>query len=143
MKYQNQVSNFKKSNWEDLYLLFKLNLICFPGSLKKTLPSHLDLNKIVSPVGQYIRSNPAPPIMRQIRPKTTKHFDDDLAAFERKEELLRTPPESEKKKRLFKPLPMAEYKSSRVALEQRVTSPREPMKALPKFGITPSVEAKV
>ena len=82
--------------------------------------------------------------MRQIRPKTTKHFDDDLAAFEREEELLRTSPESEKKKRLFKPLPMAEYKSSRVALEQRVTSPSSgPMKALPKFGMTPSVEAKV
>ena len=95
-------------------------------------------------MGAYIRSNPAPPIMRQIRPKATKHFDDDLAAFEREEELLRTP-ESEKKKRMFKPLPIANYESSKVATLERVTSPNhQKMKALPKvFGITPSVEAKV
>ena len=81
--------------------------------------------------------------MRQIRPKATRHFDDDLAAFEREEELLRTP-ESEKKKRMFKPLPMAKYQTSKVALEQQVTSPNRALKALPKvFGIEPSVEAKV
>ena len=112
-------------------------------SLKKTLPSNVDLNKIVSPVAQYIRSNPAPPIMRQIRPKVTRHFDDDLAAFEREEELLRTP-ESEKKKRLFRPLPAAEYQTSQVALQQQVTSPNQHLKALPKvFGVHPTVEAKV
>ena len=121
-----------------------IDFFSFVGSLKKTIPSHVDLNKIISPVGAYIRSNPAPPIMRQIRPKATKHFDDDLAAFEREEELLRTP-ESEKKKRMFKPLPMANYEASKVATLERVTSPNhQKLKALPKvFGITPSVEAKV
>lgn len=100
-------------------------------------------DKIISPVGQYIRSHPVPPIVRQIRPKTTKHFDDDLAAFERDELRCQTP--TEEKKRMFKPLPMAEYKSSKVALEQRVQNDKEnDMKALPKvFGITPTVEAKV
>lgn len=81
--------------------------------------------------------------MRQIRPKVTRHFDDDLAAFEREEELLRTP-ESEKKKRLFRPLPAAEYQTSQVALQQQVTSPNQHLKALPKvFGVHPTVEAKV
>ena len=91
---------------------------------KARLASAVDLNKIVSPVGQYIRSNPVPPIVRQIRPKVTKHFDDDLAAFERDEELCRSTPPSKnsdlsEKKRMFKPLPVAEYKSSKVALEQK------------------------
>jgi len=118
-----------------------------PKSLKKTLPSNVDLTKIVSPVAQYIRSNQTP-IMRQIRPKMTRHFDEDLAAFEREEELLRTPPGpencSEKKKRLFRPLPAAEYQTSQVALQQQVTSPNQHLKALPKvFGVQPTVEAKV
>ena len=86
--------------------------------------------------------------MRQIRPKMTRHFDEDLAAFEREEELLRTPPGpencSEKKKRLFRPLPAAEYQTSQVALQQQVTSPNQHLKALPKvFGVQPTVEAKV
>ena len=115
---------------------------------KARLASAVDLNKIVSPVGQYIRSNPVPPIVRQIRPKVTKHFDDDLAAFERDEELCRSTPPSKnsdlsEKKRMFKPLPVAEYKSSKVALEQKVQGSEE-MKSLPKvFGMNPSVEAKV
>ena len=66
------------------------------------MASGIDMDKVVSPVGQYIRSNPVPPIIRQIRPKATKHFDDDLAAFERDEELCKSPP-SLQEKRLFKP----------------------------------------
>ena len=54
--------------------------------------SSVDLNKVISPVGQYIRSNPVPPIMRQIRPKNIKGLDDDLAAFERDEEMCKSSP---------------------------------------------------
>ena len=112
-------------------------------SLKKTMTSsNIDFDKIVSPVGQYIRNNPVPPIVRQIRPKATRHFDDDLAAFEREEELLRKTPNSEKK-RMFKPLPMAEYRSSKVAIEQQMPSSGAGKSLSKAFGITPTVEAKV
>ena len=112
------------------------------------MSGNLTPGKVVSPVGQYIRSNPVPPIVRQIRPKATKHFDDDLAAFERDEELCNKQPilpmTMEGNKRQFKPLPMAEYKSSKVALEQKMPSATDEFKSLPKvFGIAPSVEAKV
>lgn len=104
--------------------------------------SNIDLNKVISPVGQYIRSNPAPPLVRQIRPKATKHFDDELAAFEREEQFCHQ--EEVEKKRMFQPLPMKEYKSSRVALEQPVHSGKDEPKPLPKvFGVSPTVEAKV
>jgi hypothetical protein len=113
--------------------------ICFSGALKKVAAAS-NFDKIVSPVGQYIRATPVPPIVRQIRPKASRHFDDELAAFERDEEALRTP-ESEKK-RMFKPLPMAEYKTSRIAFEQQI--PSSDMKQLPKaFGIENTVEATV
>ena len=117
---------------------------CFLGTLKKAaIASSIDLNKIVSPVGQYIRSNPVPPIVRQIRPKITKNIDDELAMFERDEELCRNTPTPEKK-RMFKPLPMAEYRSSKVALEQKMPSTSSDVQSLPKvFGVSPSVEAKV
>lgn len=111
-------------------------------SLKRNFPSGLDLNKIVSPVGQYIRANPVPPIMRQIRAKPTRHFDDELRAFELEEE------EKENKieppKRIFPPLPFVDYKSSRMALEQELQGNVEPPKLLPKaFGTTNTVEAIV
>ena len=139
--------------------------------------SSVDLNKVISPVGQYIRSNPVPPIMRQIRPKNIKgilillfskveHFhgifykfrpgfnfyfikglDDDLAAFERDEEMCKSSPsEKIEKKRMFKPIPRAEYTSSRVAFEQPVSSPNNgnEMATLPKvFGMAPTVQATV
>jgi len=112
--------------------------------------SSVDVGKVISPVGQYIRSNPVPPIVRQIRPKTTKRFDDDLAAFERDEELCNnqqsvTPQikKTETNKRQFKPLPMATYKSSKVAFEQQIPSTQDEMKPLPTFGIAPTVEAKI
>ena len=110
------------------------------------MSGNLTPGKVVSPVGQYIRNNPVPPIVRQIRPKATRHFDDDLAAFERDEELCNKQPTLplEGNKRQFKPLPMAEYKSSKVALEQKMPSATDEFKSLPKvFGIAPSVEAKV
>ena len=117
-------------------------------SLKKaTTISNIDFDKIVSPVGQYIRNNPVPPIVRQIRPKATRHFDDDLAAFEREEELLRKTPNTKtpnsEKKRMFKPLPMAEYRSSKVAIEQQMPSSGAGKSLSKAFGITPTVEAKV
>ena len=112
--------------------------------------SSVDVRKVNSPVGQYIRSNPVPPIVRQIRPKTTKHFDDDLAAFERDEEIINNQqcliPQIEKTKttkRQFKPLPMATYKSSKVAFEQQMPSAQDELKPLPTFGIAPTVEAKI
>merc|ERR1719219_2159885 len=93
--------------------------------------SNLDLGKVVSPVGQYIKSNPLPPIVRQIRPKVAKV--QDLADFVTEQPI-------QEKKRYFKPLPMAEYRSSRVALEQQIPSKDDDMKALPKvFGMAPSV----
>ena len=112
-------------------------------SLKKVAACNIDFNKIVSPVGQYIRSNPVPPIIRHVRPKATKDLDDELAAFERDEELCVKSPSPEKK-RLFKPIPMAEYKSSKVAFEEPVSSGGENFKTLPpKFGMEPTVQATV
>ena len=132
------------------------------------MASNVDRGQVVSPVGQYIRNNPAP-IVRQIHPKATRNFEEDLALLDRGDEdktpfkrlfkplpftkasrdLVEDSPVSDEDrstpvKRLFKPLPMAEYKSSRVALEQQMPSRDDHMRALPKvFGITPSVEAKV
>ncbi len=112
------------------------------------LPGSVDLNQIISPVGQYIRGNPAPPLVRQIRPKTVKHFDEEV-------ELESGSPQdahgvnaagtsgTTERKRLFAPLPMADYKSSEVMLEQQMPAGSEP-KALPKaFGTANTVEAKV
>ena len=91
-----------------------------------------------------------PQVIRQIRPKATKHFDDDLAAFERDEETcsnqqpVLSQSEGRVKKRQFKPLPMAAYKPSKVAFEQNVPSAKDEFKPLPKvFGMGPTVEAKV
>ena len=91
-----------------------------------------------------------PQVIRQIRPKATKHFDDDLAAFERDEETcsnqqpMLSQSEGRVKKRQFKPLPMAAYKPSKVAFEQNVPSAKDEFKPLPKvFGMGPTVEAKV
>ena len=91
-----------------------------------------------------------PQVIRQIRPKATKHFDDDLAAFERDEETcsnqqpILSQSEGRVKKRQFKPLPMAAYKPSKVAFEQNVPSAKDEFKPLPKvFGMGPTVEAKV
>ena len=51
----------------------------FSELLKRVGNSNVDLGKVISPVGQYIRSNPGQPqLIRQIKPKATKHFDDDL-----------------------------------------------------------------
>ena len=125
-----------------------LCFLFFPvESLKRVaFASSVDLNKVISPVGQYIRSNPVPPIMRQIRPKNIKRLDDDLAAFERDEEMCKTSPAEKEKKRMFKPIPRAEYTSSRVAFEQPVSSPNngDEMATLPKvFGMAPTVQATV
>ena len=103
----------------------------------------INLNHVVSPVGQYIKFNPVPPIVRQIHPKASKHFDDDLAAFERDEELCKSPSPMKEPKKMFKPLPMAQYKSSRVALEQQVPSSESEAKPLPKFGLEETVQARV
>merc|ERR1739848_365353 len=105
-----------------------------PKSLKKVImASTVDLAKVVSPVGQYIKSNPLPPIVRQIRPKTAK--DEDMTDFETERPIVM-------EKRMFKPLPFANYRSSSVALEQQMPSKHDDMKALPKaFGMAPSVEA--
>ena len=91
-----------------------------------------------------------PQVIRQIKPKATKHFDDDLAAFERDEETcsnqqpILSQSEGRVKKRQFKPLPMAAYKPSKVAFEQNVPSAKDEFKPLPKvFGMGPTVEAKV
>ena len=128
-----------------------LSISLFLELLKRVGNSNVDLGKVISPVGQYIRSNPGQPqVIRQIRPKATKHFDDDLAAFERDEETcsnqqpILSQSEGRVKKRQFKPLPMAAYKPSKVAFEQNVPSAKDEFKPLPKvFGMGPTVEAKV
>ena len=53
------------------------------------------------------------------------------------------PQKTETNKRQFKPLPMATYKSSKVAFEQQIPSTQDELKPLPTFGIAPTVEAKV
>jgi len=37
------------------------------SATRRKLPSSVDMDKIVSPVAQYIRRNPAPPLIRQVR----------------------------------------------------------------------------
>ena len=89
-------------------------------------------------------------VRNNLSKKATKHFDDDLAAFERDEETcsnqqpILSQSEGRVKKRQFKPLPMAAYKPSKVAFEQNVPSAKDEFKPLPKvFGMGPTVEAKV
>ncbi len=120
----------------------------YTSSLKRDLPASVDMQKIISPVAQYIRSNPVPPLVHQIRPKATKHFEDEVEMQQERLDMRTPPVESEANgtpgfKRMFAPLPVADYRSSRVALEQQLPTEAEP-KLLPKaFGTTNTVEAKV
>jgi hypothetical protein len=76
------------------------------------------------------------------RPKTAADFDEEVRALqefeERERELLADKvPEvaAAPAKRFFKPLPQAEYRSSRVAIEKEVATDDEP-KVLPKKFMT-------
>ena len=119
----------------------------FPSPLdfgsKRGLPSSVvDMDKIVSPISQYINANPVPPTMKHIRPKTSKFLDFEI------EEVVNdhnnpSPKVTTTPKKIFAPLPAAKYCSSKVAVQIPV-APDNELKELPKaFGVTNTVQAKV
>ena len=100
----------------------------------------IDMKNIVSPVSQYIRANPAPPLMRKIKPKASRFLEEELKVQEDEEEK-KTP--VVEPQRYFAPLPERQYYSTKVALEQRV-APDVEHKELPKaFGTANTVQAVV
>ena len=97
----------------------------------------INLKNIVSPVGQYIRSNNTPQIMRNIRPKHSRFLEEELKDAEEAD----FQPKPEPK--YFAPLPEARYHSTKVALEQKLL-PEVSHKELPKsFGTVNTVQAVV
>ena len=106
------------------------------------------MDKIVSPVAQYINANPVPPTMKHIRPKASRFLNCEL------QELLNDPIEGSPgdahkciskslPKKCFAPLPAAQYCSSKLAVQIPV-APDESPKELPKaFGVINTVQAKV
>eukprot|EP00095_Tigriopus_kingsejongensis_P012052 maker-scaffold90_size386344-snap-gene-2.25 protein:Tk12052 transcript:maker-scaffold90_size386344-snap-gene-2.25-mRNA-1 annotation:"pancreas duodenum homeobox protein 1-like" len=110
------------------------------GSRKK-LPFSIDMRKIVSPVGQYIKRHPVPPLQRQIKPmiksnqKAIEEAMEDAASH-------KADPERDTEGR-FAALPEAVYKSSRIALEKELPEGAK-WGELPKsFGKFEDVEAMV
>ena len=105
---------------------------------KKRIPCSIDLDKIVSPVAQYIRSHPAPPLIRQVKPtKKNKFAVEDAISAECHANTDSGSPAH------FSALPEAVYKSSKITRE--IKTPDFKMnRELPKsFGKVDQVEAVV
>lgn len=100
------------------------------------------MDKIISPIAQYINANPVPPLMKHIRPKTSKFLDAEIQESLR-DENMPSPKSTQTPKKVFAPLPAAKYCSSKVAIQIPVAPDSEP-KELPKaFGIANTVQATV
>ena len=106
------------------------------------------MDKIVSPVAQYINANPVPAAIKSIRPKASKFLEFELqealpdhsepSSSDAQISKSKSPP-----KRYFAPLPAAKYCSSKLAVQFPVAPDEEP-KELPKaFGVVNTVQAKV
>jgi hypothetical protein len=106
------------------------------------------MDKIVSPVAQYINANPVPPTMKHIRPKASKFLHCEIQEF-LNDPIEASPGDAHKitskapSKKYFAPLPAAKYCSSKLAVQIPV-APDESPKELPKaFGVVNTVQAKV
>ena len=100
------------------------------------------MDKIVSPISQYINANPVPPTMKHIRPKTSKFLDFEIQDAVNHQNSP-SPKTSQAAKKIFAPLPAANYCSSKVAVQIPV-APDTELKELPRaFGVTNTVQAKV
>ena len=104
------------------------------------------MKKIVSPVAQYINTNPTASI-KCIRPKASKFLDSEI------KEALHNPSDSspsnvqscasKNAKKYYPPIPAAEYVSSKFSVLTPVAPDNEP-KELPKaFGVVNKVQATV
>ena len=106
------------------------------------------MDKIVSPVAQYINANPVPAAMKCIRPKASKFLECEIKEYvnEPNEASPADPQKTTCKsspKKYFAPLPAAKYCSSKLAVQIPV-APDESPKELPKsFGVVNTVQAKV
>ncbi|XP_059096367.1 uncharacterized protein LOC131890929 isoform X2 [Tigriopus californicus] len=117
----------------------------------KKLPSSIDMRKIVSPVGEYIKRHPVPPIQRQIKPLVRSNqraiaraIAAEAEAGNHQSPMDQEPMDRQPMDRQFASLPEAVYKSSRIALEKRVADGVRPGMELPKsFGKVDDVEAMV
>ena len=100
------------------------------------------MDKIVSPISQYINANPVPPTMKQIRPKTSKFLDFEIQEAV-SDQNTPSPKTVQATKKIFAPLPVANYCPSKVSVQIPVAPDNEP-KELPRaFGVTNTVQAKV
>ena len=110
--------------------------------------SIIDMDKIVSPVAQYINTNPVPPSIKCIRPKVSKFLDceikEALSENNKPSPAFGNPITSKAHAiKYFSPLPAAKYCSSKLAVQIPV-APDEAPKELPKaFGVVNTVQAKV
>lgn len=112
------------------------------SSSSKKLPSSIDMRKIVSPVGEYIKRHPVPPIQRQIKPLVRSNQRAIAQAIA--EEASAGQPSPMPEQRQYAALPEAVYRSARIALEKPVADGARPGIKLPKsFGKVEDVEALV
>ncbi len=114
---------------------------------KRLLPSAINLDRVVSPVAQYIRRHPAPPLIRQVKPGINRAQADEAvaaaAAAEDENPAPSTGHRNEDDCCDFASLPEAVYRPSRVAVEKSKGGPST-APALPKsFGKVDNVEAVV
>ena len=101
------------------------------------------MQKIISPVSQYINANPVPPTVKTFRPKVSKFLDSEIDEALSEETKPSPAGASSPKKKIFPPLPAAQYCSSKLSVVIPV-APDDIPKELPKaFGIVNSVQGTV
>ena len=101
------------------------------------------MDKVISPVAQYINANPVPPTVKQIRPKVSKFLDFEFEGISLEENKPSPAGVNHPKKKIFQPLPAAQYRPSKMSVKIPV-APDETHKELPKaFGIVNAVQATV
>ncbi len=112
---------------------------------KKVGSSAIRMDRIVSPVAQYIKQHPVPPLIRQVKPGKNRHHDDEVVAAvcaaAAVDDVAHHDDERDGNHR-FAALPEAVYRSSRVAVEKEMRGKKAA--TLPKsFGKQDNVEAMV
>ena len=113
------------------------------GSKRNVASSVIDMQKIISPVSQYINANPVPPTVKHIRPKVSKFLDSEIDEALSEETKPSPAGASSPKKKIFPPLPAAQYCSSKLSVVIPV-APDDIPKELPKaFGVVNSVQGTV
>ncbi|XP_040578974.1 uncharacterized protein [Lepeophtheirus salmonis] len=100
----------------------------------------IDLSKVVSPVAQYIRSNPVPPLIRNIKP-SPYHAKQVISEVVKETQPLQ-PSCCRLNDKNFIPLPEANYKPSSLFTEQEIESKVKTL-SMSSFPSTDALEPKI